>query len=81
MTSMYMCGTDYEHELGNIDVKLYDSISSLRRDRPCVEECGIVEVNVSLVRWVQDGIPYSERGNKETTQEAYDETFAKRTEQ
>lgn len=59
---LYMCGTDYQHEMGEVTVKMYASIESLKADRPCVRECGIVAVKVELVEWVDHGLPYSERG-------------------
>ncbi len=64
VVKLYMCGTDYEHEMGNIAVKMYASIEELKRDRPCIPECGIVSVNVELVEWVENGMPYSQRGGK-----------------
>lgn len=62
MTSMYMCKTDYDHELGEAagGTVLYASISDLKANRSCVEDCGIVEVHVSLVRVVQESKPIDE---------------------
>ena len=62
MTTMYMCMTDYDHEIGQAagGTPMYASISDLRECRPCVEDCGIVEVHVSLVRIVQDRKPYKD---------------------
>jgi hypothetical protein len=57
-----MDGTDYDHELGHTDVKVYSSVEALKADRPCIHECGVVAVRVEFVRIVEPGIPYSERG-------------------
>ncbi len=64
---LYMCATDYEHELGNAagGAGVYASIADLKACRSCVVECGIVAVRVEFVRYVEHGMPYSERG-KET---------------
>lgn len=66
---LYMCATDFQHEMGNVAVKIYPSIESLKRDMPCVEECGIVSVNVELVEWVEPGIPYAQRGKRKAKKE------------
>ena len=63
---LYMCATDYEHELGaaqggNV---VYASVEDLKACRPCVAECGIVAVRVEFVRTVEPGISYSEREKK-----------------
>lgn len=53
----YMCLVDWECEApfnaeGN---RICYSIESLKRVRPCVEDCGIVKVKVSFVEVVQKG--------------------------
>jgi hypothetical protein len=64
MTEMYMCRTAYDFELGNTSVALYSTVADLREARPCIDECGIVAVTVTLARVVEPGIPYSERGGE-----------------
>lgn len=49
----YMCKTDYDWELPNIETYIYPSIEELKEKRSCVETCGIVEVEVRLLRIVQ----------------------------
>ena len=51
-----MCGVDWEHELGEVPdhTKVYSSVKDLKRQRTCYKECGIVEVEVKLVKWVKD---------------------------
>lgn len=52
----YMCLTDYWHELGEADdgSKVYASVEDLRRERKCVAQCGIAEVEVRLRQIVQE---------------------------
>lgn len=59
---LYMDMTDFEHELGNCTVALYASVEDLKASRICAAECGIVAVRVELLRAVEPGRPYSERG-------------------
>lgn len=53
---LYMCKTDFDHELGNAagGVKVYSSLEDLAASRPCVTECGIVKVRVEVVEIVKD---------------------------
>lgn len=53
----YMCQTDWLHELGcaHDGNKVYPSKKALEVERPCVEECGIVQVEVRLKRVVRKG--------------------------
>lgn len=53
----YMCGIDWSCDLplGANDVKLYTSLSAIKRNRTCIKECGIVEVRVTKVRNVLKG--------------------------
>lgn len=52
----YMCKTDFDDELPNSETYVYPSIEELKEKRPCVAECGIVEVEVKLRRVVQPPI-------------------------
>jgi hypothetical protein len=52
----FMCKTDFDCELGaakggNL---VYASEADLRASRGCLDECGLVEVEVSLVRVIQE---------------------------
>ena len=53
--SAYMCATDFEHEVGEADHTgpLCDSVESLRKARPCVDECGWVRVLLVAVEFSQ----------------------------
>jgi len=52
-----MCQTDFECELGYVagGVRVHSSIEDIKRTRRCVGGCGIVEVEVRLVRVVEAG--------------------------
>lgn len=52
----YMCKVDYECELGlnYYGNMVYPSIKSLKENRPCVEQCGIVEIKIELIRVISD---------------------------
>lgn len=52
----FMCMVDFDWHLGE-DMKparVYSTEADLRRERSCVEQCGIVEVEIRRVRVVQD---------------------------
>lgn len=52
----FMCKTDFEHDArGASDgANIYPSEAAVRRERKCVSECGIVEIEVTLKRVVQE---------------------------
>lgn len=53
---MYMCAVDWAHELGQVSsTDLYSSVELLRKHRSCVDECGIVMVEVTFNKWIQQG--------------------------
>lgn len=56
----YMCKVDFDYEVGNAmgGNVIYPSETDLRRNRKCVEGCGIVEVMVSQIRVVQEEADY-----------------------
>jgi hypothetical protein len=56
-TTGFMCKIDFDFELGHATDgnTVYPSIDALRRAHDCADECGIVEVTVSLVRVVCAG--------------------------
>lgn len=53
----YMCKVDFDEELGNAagGNTVYPTIEDLREHRGCVKDCGIVEVEVTLKRVVDEG--------------------------
>ena len=58
MDKLYMCKTDFEHELG-YDMqgsRVFPSIEDLKNHLMCWESCGIVEVEVNYVKTVVEGI-------------------------
>jgi len=60
---LFMCQTDYDwHLYDDIDgTTLYPSEKSLRQNRTCVDECGIVAVKVVFSRIVAEGNGYDKR--------------------
>lgn len=50
-----MCRVDYDYHLLNGEVFVYPSLEALKSKRKCVDECGIVELELSLVRIVEKG--------------------------
>jgi hypothetical protein len=53
----YMCAIDWEHEIGNAPKgsAIYPSIEALKRKHDCWEECGIVEVEVTIKKTIAPG--------------------------
>lgn len=53
----YMCRIDWECEIGASmrGTRIYPSLEDLRRERSCVADCGIVEVEVRIKRLVEKG--------------------------
>lgn len=51
----YMCKIAFDYELGGTDVDIYHSLEGLRRGHPMADECGIVEVEVTLKRVISEG--------------------------
>lgn len=52
----FMCKVEWEHDFpdSNDGGKVYVTLEDLKRNSPCVDQCGIVEVEVKLVRVVQE---------------------------
>jgi hypothetical protein len=56
---LYTCGIDWQHEIGKAPVlegnmPLYSSIKKLKKYRTCWKECGIVELDIKLIKWVEE---------------------------
>jgi hypothetical protein len=53
----FMCLVDFQHELGEASggCTVYSSLEDLKTNRPCVEECGIIEVEVTAVQIITNG--------------------------
>ena len=43
----YVCGVDWQEELGNTSIVFYKSKAALKRSRTCWISCGIVEVTMT----------------------------------
>ena len=52
----YMCGVDWQHELGEAmgGNVLYPSVDDLKQCMKCWESCGIVKVSVSIEKWEEE---------------------------
>lgn len=50
----FMDGTDFQHHLESDakPISVFVSEASLRRNRTCLDECGIAEVEIKIIRWV-----------------------------
>lgn len=46
MSKHYLCGVDYQHEMGMNSAHLYTSIEELKAKSRCWAECGIVELEL-----------------------------------
>jgi hypothetical protein len=58
MKKLYACGVDWQHEIGEASdlegkMPLYSSVEVLKKSRKCWQECGIVELEISLKGWVE----------------------------
>ena len=53
--TLYACGTDWDHEIGETKTMLYESIEQLKKVRYCWESCGIVEIKLSAKTIEQPG--------------------------
>lgn len=49
----YMCGIAWQHEIGETDVEVFPT-RKLCEGMHADDECGIVEVKVTFVRWVKN---------------------------
>lgn len=56
----YMCGVAWQHEVGETECELFASAEACEKSMGCTRDCGIVEVRVSLRRWVKEQKPISE---------------------
>lgn len=65
----YVCGVDWQHEIGEgpNDVKLYSSLEVLKKERTCWKECGIVELDIRVKRWVEPQDLFRNIGKKVLT--------------
>lgn len=55
-TGLFMDGVDFDDELGHASGgnRVYPSVDDLKKNSKCWQGCGIVEVEVRLVRWVEE---------------------------
>lgn len=50
----FMCATDFQHDArgAHDGARVYPSDKAARRHLTCLDECGLVEVSITLVRTV-----------------------------
>jgi hypothetical protein len=55
----FMCAIDWQHEIGNAadGNKVYPSVAALKKEHTMWEECGIVEVEVSVISTIAEPQP------------------------
>lgn len=52
---LFIDGVDYQHELGNIETKVYESLEELKEKHgKCWQGCGVVKVTIKVLKeeWV-----------------------------
>jgi hypothetical protein len=59
---VFLCGTDAIYHLGDDaqGVRVFFDTETLNEESPCVEECGIVEMELTFKRWVTPAKPIDE---------------------
>lgn len=55
---LYCCGVDWQHEICEADdlegkMPLFSSVEELKDKKKCWKTCGIVELRVELIKWVE----------------------------
>lgn len=52
---VYIDGIDYQHHLlgASHGTRVFPTIASIKEHRSCVVECGIIEIEIRVRRWVQ----------------------------
>jgi hypothetical protein len=48
----YCCGIAWQHEMGETNTILYSTAKQCKQRCNCTNDCGIVEVEIRLKRWV-----------------------------
>ena len=53
--TMYTCGVHFEHEMAEAigPQVFYNSLKDFKAAKTCWKSCGIVEVDVSFLRWIR----------------------------
>lgn len=50
----YICGIDFQHEFDHpTNIGLYSTAEELKLNRTCWKQCGIVKVEIKVVKWVE----------------------------
>lgn len=61
---VYMCQTDWLHEIGEAPdlegrMPIYSSIEDLKKEKTCWDECGIVEIELTLKKVITKGAGFT----------------------
>ena len=46
----YVCGVDYQEHFNNTEVSTFPTIESLKKNKACWPQCGIVEIEIETVQ-------------------------------
>jgi hypothetical protein len=51
----YVCGTNWHHECQDVldQVSLHNDIDSLKESNRCWRQCGIIELEIKEIKWVE----------------------------
>lgn len=56
--TVYLCGVDWQHEIGEAmdlegSMPFYSSVEELKEKRTCWKQCGIIEAEIKMIKWVE----------------------------
>lgn len=50
---VYTCGIDWNNEVGQTCAEFFPTVKDLKKNRSCWSECGIVEIELVLNKWIK----------------------------
>lgn len=59
---VYVCGVDWDYEMGECILHVYPSVKSLKKKRTCWKQCGIVQLEVRQSRIIKKQMDWSKLG-------------------
>ena len=62
-TKVYVCKTDFDYHIPDDmhGIQIYFTEKDLRRDRECVAECGVVEMEIEFSKVIDPGNGWSRK--------------------
>ena len=51
---VYVCATDFHHELEECEIKVYPTLERIKVKRSCVEQCGIIKLKITSCGFTQE---------------------------